>query len=138
MSKRIDRTRFHTKAPKVSGLLMVILRGVLVSFSFSLTCILVLAVISLLTENTYVDDYIQYIMVGVTMMSVFVGSVYAANRAASKGMLIGILIGMIYVVFSVVIGMEINQGSISLFLLANKLVAGIAVGILGGLVGVNL
>mgnify|MGYP003499551506 CR=1 FL=1 len=138
MSKRIDRTRLHTKTPKVSGTAMLIFKGVLVSFSFSIACVVLLAVISLVSENTYVDDYIQYIMVGVTMLSIFVGSAYAAHHAAAKGMIIGILIGVIYVVFSIGIGMEINGSTISLFMMANKLVAGIAVGILGGLVGVNL
>lgn len=138
MSKRIDRTRLHTKTPKVSGTAMLIFKGVLVSFSFSIACVVLLAVISSVSENTYVDDYIQYIMVGVTMVSIFVGSAHAAHHAAAKGMIIGILIGVIYVLFSIGIGMEINGATISLFMMANKLVAGIAVGILGSLVGVNL
>lgn len=138
MSKRMKRTRLHTKPPKVSGTAKLILRGVVVSFSFSLLCLVVLATLSILIENTYIDDYIQYIMVGVTILSIFVGSMEAARHAAGKGMLIGIMIGIIYVLFSVGIGMEMNQGSISLFLLLNKLAAGVAVGILGGLVGVNL
>lgn len=138
MSKRMDRTRLHTKPPKVSGTAMLICKGVLVSFSFSVVCILLLTVISGMTENTYVDDYIQYIMVGVMMLSIFFGSAFSAHYAQAKGMLIGLSIGIIYVFFSVGIGMEINQGSINVFVLANKLIAGIAVGILGGLVGVNL
>lgn len=138
MSKRMDRTRLHTKPPKVSGRAMLICKGVLVSFSFSFACILLLTISSVMTENTYVDDYIQYIMVGVMMLSIFIGSVFSAYYAKAKGMLIGICIGIIYIFFSVGIGMEINQGSISIFMLANKLMAGIAVGILGGLVGVNL
>ncbi|WP_378952228.1 TIGR04086 family membrane protein [Pelosinus sp. sgz500959] len=138
MSKRIDRTRLHTKPPKVSGTAMLIIKGVVVSFTFSLACVLFLTMISMMTENAYVDNYIQYIMVGVTMLSIFSGSVYAAHHAAAKGMLIGIAIGIIYVLFSVGIGMELNQGTVSVFVLANKFVAGIAVGILGSLVGVNL
>lgn len=138
MSKRIDRTRLHSKPPKVSGTAMLILRGVMTSFGFSFFCVLLLGMISSMTDNTYVDDYIQYIMVGVMMVSIFIGSVYAAHHAVAKGMIIGIVIGIVYVLFSVGIGMEMNEGSISLFVLANKLIAGIAVGILGGLVGVNL
>jgi len=138
VSKRIDRTRFNTKPPKVSGTAVLIFKGVLVSLIVALVCTLFLSMISLVTENTYVDDYIQYIMVGVTMISIFIGSVYATQKALSKGLIIGMLIGIIYVLISVGLGMEISHESVSVLVLANKFVAGIAAGILGGLVGVNL
>jgi len=138
VSKRIDRTRFNTKPPKVSGTAVLIVRGILVSLIVALVCTLFLSVISLVTENTYVDDYIQYIMVGVTMISIFIGSVYATQQAASKGLIIGMLIGIIYVLISVALGMEMSHESVSILVLTNKFLAGIAAGILGGLVGVNL
>ena len=138
MSKRIDRTRFNTKPPKVSGTAALIFKGVLLSLIVALVCTLFLSMISLVTENTYVDYYIQYIMVGVTMISIFIGSVYATQQAASKGLIIGMLIGIIYVLISVGLGMEISHQSVTILVLANKFVAGIAAGILGGLVGVNL
>lgn len=138
MSKRTDRTRFNSKPPKVAGTAVLIFRGLFVSLIAALLWTLFLSVISLVTDSTYVDDYIQYIMVGVTMMSIFIGSVYATQQAASKGLIIGMLIGIIYVLVSVGIGMEISNESVGLFVLLNKFVAGIAAGILGGLVGVNL
>ena len=61
MSKCIDRTRFNTKPPKVSGTVLLIFRGVMVSLIVALVCTLFLSVISLVTDNTYVDYYIQYI-----------------------------------------------------------------------------
>ena len=138
MSKRIDRTRFNTKPPKVSGTAVLILKGVLVSLIVALVFTLFLSVISLVTDNTYVDFYIQYIMVGVTMISIFIGSAYATQQASSKGLLIGMFIGVIYVLLSVGLGMEISHESVSILVLTNKFVAGIGAGILGGLVGVNL
>lgn len=138
MSKRTGRTRFNAKPPRVSGTAILIFRGILVSLMVSLVCILFLSVINLVTENTYIDSYIQYIMVGVTLVSIFIGSVYAAHQASSKGLIVGMMIGLIYVLISVGLGMEISQESASLFVLANKFAAGIAAGILGGLVGVNL
>jgi len=138
VSKRIDRTRFNTKPPKVSGTAVLILKGVLVSLIVALVFTLFLSVISLVTDNTYVDFYIQYIMVGVTMISIFIGSAYATQQASSKGLLIGMFIGVIYVLLSVGLGMEISHESVSILVLTNKFVAGIGAGILGGLVGVNL
>jgi len=137
VSKRIDRTRFNTK-PKTSGTAVLILKGVLVSLIVALVFTLFLSVISLVTDNTYVDFYIQYIMVGVTMISIFIGSAYATQQASSKGLLIGMFIGVIYVLLSVGLGMEISHESVSILVLTNKFVAGIGAGILGGLVGVNL
>jgi putative membrane protein (TIGR04086 family) len=137
VSKRIGKTRFNT-TPKGPGTAMLIGKGVFVSIITSLVCTFFLSVISLVTENTYIDNYMQYVMVGVTMISIFIGSVYATQQAESRGLIIGVLIGLIYVLISVGIGMEISQESISLLVLANKFMAGIAVGILGGLIGVNL
>lgn len=138
MSKRIASTRFNTKPSKVSGTGELIVRGVMVSLLVSMVCTVLLSLISLITEDTYIDSYIQYIMVGVTMLSIFVGSMYATRQAASKGMLIGTFVGVVYVLLSAGLGMEMIQEYISIAILANKLVAGVAAGILGGLVGVNL
>ncbi|GMA99612.1 TIGR04086 family membrane protein [Pelosinus sp. IPA-1] len=137
MSKYVRRTRFNT-TPQGPGMASLIIKGVFVSIIASLVCTLFLSLISLVTENTYIDNYMQYVMVGVTMVSIFIGSVYATQKASSRGMVIGIMIGFIYVLISVGIGMEMSQESISPFVLANKVIAGIAVGILGGIVGVNL
>ncbi|AIF51903.1 TIGR04086 family membrane protein [Pelosinus sp. UFO1] len=137
MSKYVRRTRFNT-TPQGPGMASLIVKGVFVSIITSLVCTLFLSLVSLVTENTYIDNYMQYVMVGVTMVSIFIGSVYATQKASSRGMVIGIMIGFIYVLISVGIGMEMSQESISPFVLANKVMAGIAVGILGGIVGVNL
>ena len=139
MSKPFEqRTRMNKKPPKVSGTSMLIFKGVLVSWIFAFTCTLFLSLISMVTDNTYVDFNIQIIMVGVTMLSIFIGSAYATKQAASKGLFIGIIIGLIYVLVTVAFGMELHQETSSLYTLTNKFVAGAAAGIVGGLVGVNL
>lgn len=138
MSKRSGSTRFNTKPSATPGIVVLIGKGVLVSLFISLLCTLFLSMMSLLTENTYIDSYMQYIVVGVNMLSIFIGSVYATQQAAGKGLLIGMCVGIIYVLLSAGVGMEMIQEYISLSILANKFVAGVAAGILGGLVGVNL
>jgi len=80
----------------------------------------------------------QYIMVGVTLTSIFIGSAYATQQAQAMGLIIGMTIGIIYVLVSLSIGIELNNETLSIFVVANKLVAGLAAGALGGLVGVNL
>jgi len=138
VSKPTSRTRFTNKSPKVSGTAMLICRGAFVSILVSFVCILFLSLISLFTENTYVDHYVQYIMVGVTMVSIFIGSVYATKQSESKGLIIGMFIGVVYILISIGCGMEITHEYVSVLSLANKFLAGMAAGILGALLGVNL
>jgi len=138
VSKQSSRTRFTTKPPKVAGNVVCICSGVLVSIMVSIGAALFLSFVSVVTENTYIDGYIQYIMVGVTMISIFIGSVYAAHKAESKGLWIGMSVGLLYVLISISIGMEMSQEYVSVLVLANKCIAGIAAGIVGGLLGVNL
>lgn len=134
----MKRSSFNTKLQKKSGIAVLIGKGVILSFILSLLFTIFLSLINLITESSYVDSYMQYIMVGITMVSIFIGSTYATLHAESMGLIIGISVGIIYVLISVAIGMKLSQESISLLILANKIIAGTAAGALGGLVGVNL
>ncbi|CUH94246.1 putative membrane protein [Propionispora sp. 2/2-37] len=132
-------TRWNNAPPqKVPGLISLIIRGILVSFAFSLVCALLLSVFSLISENEFIDQHLQYIMVGISIISIFCGSVFATQKAESKGLFIGMAVGIAYVCISVLIGKGLQDESLSLLVFINKLLAGIAAGSLGGLVGVNL
>lgn len=108
------------------------------SLFVSVICTLLLSLVSLIAENLRLDHYVQYIMVAITMLSIFIGSAFATQKAASMGLILGMTIGVVYVLLSVAIGMKLSHETISLLVLANKLAAGIAAGALGGLVGINL
>ncbi|MCX7779715.1 MAG: TIGR04086 family membrane protein [Negativicutes bacterium] len=138
MSKLVRRTRYTARQPVAVSIPVLIGKGVLVSLGISVILTVFLSIFGLLAENIYIDQYLQYIMVAVTMLSIFAGSAYAAQKAGAKGLVIGVAVGVLYVIISVGIGMEINKETISLLVLANKFGAGIAAGALGGLVGVNL
>lgn len=139
MAKITRRARFAPKRqPQDTGAVVLIFKGVVASLIVSVACALFLSFVSLVSENTYIDKYMQYIMVAVTMVSIFVGSVYATQKAESKGLIIGMAIGIIYVLISVGFGMKLSHDSIAMLVLLNKCLAGVAAGALGGLVGVNL
>jgi putative membrane protein (TIGR04086 family) len=139
MAKVTRRARFSPKRQlQDTGIALLIVKGVVASLIVSIASVLFLSVISLATENTFIDQYMQYIMVGVTMISIFMGSVYATQKAESKGLLIGMVIGIIYVLFSIGLGMKLSPEPFVWLVLINKCIAGIAAGGLGGLVGVNL
>ena len=138
MAYNTKRARYSTQQREPASIISLIFKGVLVSLLVSLVCILLLTVISLVTESLIVENYQRYIMIGVTMVSVFLGSVFSAHRAKSGGLLIGIGVGAIYVLLSLALGMEVSRESVNLLVLLNKLAAGLAVGALGAFVGVNL
>lgn len=138
MNKITRRFRSNTQPPKSSGMTVLILKGVITSVAVSIFCILFLALISLTSDNTFIEAYMQYIMVGVSLTSIFIGSAYATQQAQAMGLIIGVTVGIIYVLVSLGIGVELNNETLSILVVVNKLVAGIAAGALGGLVGVNL
>ncbi|MDR3592367.1 MAG: TIGR04086 family membrane protein [Negativicutes bacterium] len=138
MAKVSRRARFGAQPKMAPGVAVLIFKGVLVSLAVSLACVLFLALASLATESLLVENYMRYIMVAVTVISIFSGAAYAAQRAGSAGLFIGMAVGAAYVLISLAIGLEITPESVSFLVLANKFLAGVAAGALGGLVGVNL
>ncbi|SMC55680.1 TIGR04086 family membrane protein [Sporomusa malonica] len=138
MAKISRRTRNYPQTPRNTNVSMAIFKGVAVSIAVSLICAVCLSLISLISENRFIDTFLEYIMVAVTMTSIFIGSVYATKQIAAKGLLIGCAVGIIYVLFSLGIGIELGQEQISWLMLGNKFAAGSLAGALGGFIGVNL
>ena len=138
MAKLSRRTRNYPPTPRNTNIPMAVFKGVAVSIAISLCCAVCLSLISLISDSRFIESYIEYIMVAVTMTSIFVGSMYAAKQIARKGLLIGCAVGIIYVLFSVGIGLELGQSQVSWLMLGNKFAAGSLAGALGGFIGVNL
>jgi putative membrane protein (TIGR04086 family) len=138
VAKVSKRARFNTQPKENAGIAGMLFKGVLVSLLVALVCTLFLTVVNLLTENLFVENHIRYIMIGINMISVFIGGAFAAQRTKSLGLLVGMGVGVIYVLISLAVGMEFSRDNLSLLVLANKFVAGMAAGALGGFIGVNL
>lgn len=138
MHKKGKFVRNNSQEQNTVNLAITLCKGVAVSFFISLTLIMILAFIRTVMENDFATEYMQYIMVAITMISIFVASLYAGCQAKSKGFIIGCCIGIIYVLISIGIGMKSGQDSITFFAFVNKLFAGAAAGALGGMLGINL
>ncbi|BBB93065.1 MAG TPA: TIGR04086 family membrane protein [Methylomusa anaerophila] len=138
MAKISRRMHNYSDTPRSVSIPLAIFKGVIVSITSSLVFALFFALISMVSDSNYIDKYLEYIVVAITLTSIFIGSVYATQQIESKGLIIGITVGLIYVLFSVGIGMELGQEPVSLLVLGNKLAAGILAGALGGFIGVNL
>lgn len=133
------RKRSTIRLPrKVPKLVALIIAGVMMSLAISILAVIFLSVFFLVSESSFVERNLQYVIVGITMVSIFIGSVYATFKVESKGLVIGLSIGLFYVSVSILIGLYVAQDNLSIWVLLNKYLAGIAAGGLGGLVGVNL
>lgn len=121
-----------------TGILRYILHGLGVSIISTLVFSLFLSFASMATASVRVEEYMSYVVVGVTVTSIFIGSIYAAQKAGSRGLIIGVAIGAIYVFVSIALGMKVSGETITLAMFTNKFLAGVAAGALGGTVGVNL
>jgi len=132
------RSRYSTSPQRASKIAILLFKGVVAGLGVAIIGSILLSLASLTTDNVFIEEYNRYIMIGITVVSIFVGSAYAARKAGSHGIMIGITVGILYVLITIAIGMEISQDSPALLILTNKFVAGIAAGALGGMVGVNL
>lgn len=133
------RKRTTIRLPrKVPKLVVLIIAGVMMSLAISVVAVIFLSVFFLVSESSFVERNLQYVIVGITMTSIFIGSVYATFKVESKGLIVGLIIGLCYVSASILIGLYVAQDNLSIWVLLNKYLAGIAAGGLGGLVGVNL
>jgi len=138
VNKISRRLHSNVQPPRSAGTAVLIFKGVITSVAVSVFCIFFLSLISLTSDNSFIEAYMQYIMVGVSLTSIFIGSAYATQKAQTMGLIIGMTVGIIYVLVSLGIGVELNNETLSIFVVVNKIVAGLAAGALGGLVGVNL
>jgi putative membrane protein (TIGR04086 family) len=133
--KKKSRIHLPRKVPKLAAL---IIAGVMMSLAISAFAVIFLSVFFLVSESSFVERNLQYVIVGITMISIFLGSVYATFKVESKGLIVGLIVGLCYVSVSILIGFYVAQDNLSIGVLLNKYLAGIAAGGLGGLVGVNL
>lgn len=138
MAKRI-RNKANALLPRrVPQVVKLIISGIIMSLAISAFAVVFLSAFFLVAESPFVERNLQYIIVGITMSSIFIGSVYATFKVESKGLIVGSIIGFCYVSLSLLIGLYVAQDMLSIWVTVNKFVAGIAAGALGGLVGVNL
>ncbi len=138
MAKVSGRKPYYMQPQKTAGIPVLVFRGLIVSLLVSLISIVFLTVITLISDSVFLEEYNQYVMIAVAMLSIFTGSAFATRKAQSKALLIGAAVGCVYILLSVGIGLELSNDAIAVSVLVNKFLAGIAAGALGGIAGINL
>ena len=129
MNKLIDNTKYNNS-------LMIIIKGIIISLIITLSSIFILAII--LTYSNLSENFISPIIIGVTAISILIGTSISTIKLSKNGILNGGIIGgiyiiLIYLISSIInVGFEVNMQSIIM------IIASVIAGMIGGIVGVNI
>ncbi len=114
----------------------VILRSVSIGYGFSLICFLLLAAIVTFTKLS--EAVVPMVTQGIVIIGLTISGATAAMRAKSKGWLYGIFCGILFVaVMLIVSSIAVENFTFNKYV-ASRVVLGIAVGTIGGMIGINL
>lgn len=122
----------QTKPPAPA---LVIARGVLFAYFFSLCIFLIFSTLIQFTGLT--EAVLPYVAYGTSLVTIFAGAAYVSNRLDTKGWLNGGITGLIYLagllIFALILlpDFSIHMGYVSKALLA------FVTGAAGGIFGVN-
>lgn len=108
---------------------MILLKNV--GISLIITVILLLIFSAILTYSSFNEQYINIITIGITAISILVGSLIATSKIKKKGILNGSIVGGAYILIIYLISSLLNWN----FNFDVKSLIFIGVGILGGLLG---
>ncbi len=113
-----------------------IIKGSTVAIIITLLGLLIYSVILASTEIG--ENTINYVVIGISALSILIGSIISVSKIAKNGMLNGAIVGGIYIVIiyllSSIINLNFDINSNSIILISFSMVAGM----LGGVIGVNI
>lgn len=113
-----------------------IIKGSTVAIIITLLGLLIYSVILASTEIG--ENTINYVVIGISVLSILIGSIISVSKIAKNGMLNGAIVGGIYIVIiyllSSIINLNFDINSNSIILISFSMVAGM----LGGVIGVNI
>lgn len=134
--KRLTKNSFKTYDKENENKLMIIIKSVFLALIISLICIIIYAVVLSITPVT--DDTMSIITQVITMISIVAASVYCSKKTKNKGWLYGIIIGIVFILVIIPISMIWGQmPTFDKYFIAKLLMASL-VGLIGGIIGVNL
>lgn len=111
-------------------------RGSIMAITITLVCLVIFSVI--LANTEVAESAINPVIILVTAVSIFVGSIMSVSRISKRGIINGGIVGMIYFLAIYILSGIVNSNfsiNISGIIL---IFCGILAGMLGGIVGVNI
>ena len=114
----------------------IITKGLCLSFILSLA--LLSAVTILFFYSPLTENIAPYIIYGITLVSILLGSMYVGKRVEEKGWFRGGITGLLYVCTLSVLGLLLltDHGAAGMTILY-RFVIGFSFGALGGILGIN-
>lgn len=120
-----------------NNIFLKILKGVGISFAFTLICLTVFSV--LLTYTSLSESLIQPVVISVTGISILAGSFFATRKVGKNGIIKGIAVGFIYILLIYLTSSIVNGGNFALTIgSVIMILIGILCGAIGGIIGVNI
>ena len=133
--KFIDKLIKEKNDPESKNIVKII-KGSTVAIIITLLGLLIYSVILASTEIG--ENTINYVLIGISALSILIGSIISVSKIAKNGMLNGAIVGGIYIVIlyllSSIINLNFDINSNSIILIFFSMVAGM----LGGVIGVNI
>lgn len=114
----------------------IMLRSIMIGYIFSLICFLILAV--LITFTNLSENIVPLITQIIIITGLVITGASAALRAGNRGWLYGVITGLGYIVILLLISSIAIDGFTLDRYAAAKIVLGVVVGAIGGMIGINL
>lgn len=118
-----------------SNVIIKILKGSILSIVASIVLLIILAAI--LTYTNVNENIIPTVIIIITAVSILIGSQITTSKIKKNGILNGICVGVIYIIMlyliSSIVSKKFSLNNYSIIMIAT----GIAIGGLGGIIGVN-
>jgi putative membrane protein (TIGR04086 family) len=136
MRKLKNYTKKSPAEEKGINIYGIFLKSLGICFAASFILIMLYALILSFTSMS--DSTMKMTIQIIMIVSITVSSIYGGRKVSRKGWLFGIVLGLVFTFLLVPLGMGFGQElSLDRFLLAKVLMGG-AVGLIGGVIGVNL
>mgnify|MGYP004588915115 CR=1 FL=1 len=116
--------------------MLTVLKGLILSIIITLVSIFVFACI--VTYTDFSENTVAPIMIGITALSILIGTSFSTIKLNKNGLLSGGIIGILYMISLYILsstmgtGFELNINAIIMMCI------GITAGMIGGIIGVNV
>lgn len=112
-----------------------ILRGILISFLFTLCMLIIYSV--LLVYTSLSEQTIRPVIITITGVSILIGSSLGTRKLHKNGMISGGIIGASYILLLYLISSTVNSNFSINWVTIIMIIVGLIGGIFGGVIGVN-
>lgn len=136
MRKLKNYTKKSPAEEKEISIYGIFLKSLGICFAASFILIMLYALILSFTSMS--DSSMKMTIQIIMIVSIATSSIYGGKKIGRKGWLFGIVLGLIFTLLLVPLGMGFGQSlNLDKYFMA-KIIMGSAVGLIGGIIGVNL